>query len=167
MGIPWKNSDGLHVRFDTDRLIPVTYRGEDQGAGPKRYLDFAVDCLQLVNGVVYDITGLIIPRNFFVTNVEYTVEAAITGTTGITIGTRDLKDANVVATNLLSSLTALTIGNEQNIIKGGSGAGALIGTNTTVPLRVQLTPTGTGTGGLLSVRIAGFVGTKDANPTSF
>lgn len=165
MGTPWVNKDGLKVRFDTDRLFPSSYRGEDPASGPIRYIDWEVaPKTDLVTGVTLAYDGLILPRNSFLVSVDYTIVTAVTGTTALTLGVEHLDRTTYDADGLLTALSALTAGTEQHIVKGGSGAGALLGTNLQYPGRLIIVPTGTGTAGLISFRVGLFVPGKDAQP---
>lgn len=164
----WINSDGLRVRFDHERLLPKAYRGEDQGAGPLRYIDVELDAkADFVDGVTFLVEGVILPRNSYLVSADYSLVAAVTGTTGLTVGVQHLDGTTYDADGILTALSALTIGTEGHIVKGGSGAGALLGTVLAYPGKLIIVPTGTGTAGTISLRIGLFVAGEDLHPSQF
>ncbi len=163
----WLNEDGLLVRFGLEKISDRSPRGEPQGAGDIRVVDVIVDCTKFVTGVPYIVPGVELPRNSLLQAVEYTVVEAITGTSALTVGTQHLDGTTYDADGILTALSALTVGTEEHIVKSQTRGGAQLGTILAYPANFIIVPTGTGTDGILSMRVHLFVPGKDANPQNF
>jgi hypothetical protein len=162
----WRNPDGLVVKFPLDTLFPRDPRGELPGAGTVRECSVIVDALQdLVNGTTFIEWGAVIPRNSYIVEAGCRVLVTITGTTAITFGAIDYSGATVDAAGFLLSIPAFTQGTQSAIVKGGTGAGALLGTISPKPWLLTITPTGTGTAGKFELYVKYLVPGKDTTTT--
>lgn len=151
--MPWFNSDGLNIRFANEKINPKDPRGESPGAGPYREIECVIDLTKGVAAANNKEWGLVIPSNSFVVKVRTLITTAITGASGYTFGLEKYDGTELDYDGLLVSLPALTIGTEVTVVKGGTGAGALLGTKTTQPGIFSYTPTGTALTGKILVSV--------------
>lgn len=165
--MPWVNNDGLLVRFDREKIEHVEPRGEAPGAGATRVIDVILDMTKTTAAAHYEIPGAIIPRNSFIQKVESTVIKAFTGATDIDFGLTSYDGGEYDYDGLITTLAAVTVGAEASYVKGGTGAGALVGTETLYPGILTVTPTGQATTGLISLRVHVFVADEDQLPDNW
>lgn len=157
----WINNDGLRVRFEHEKIDLVAPRGEAPGAGETRTIDVLVDLTKTTAATPYLIYGDVTPRNSFIQKVEATVVKAITGASALTFGLQHYDGTEYDYDGFITALPALTAGTEVSGVKGGTGAGVLVGTELAYPGLLTCTTTGTATGGLVSLRVHVFVADKD------
>lgn len=153
MATLWRNADGLVVRFDDLAVTPRDPRGEAPGAGETRTVDVNVDLTKTVATVPYNEWGAKLPANSFIQHVQYTVLETITGASALTFGTQYYDGTEYDYDGLITGVSALTIGTDADIAKGGTNAGAQVGTLLASPANLVLTTTGQATAGRISLRV--------------
>lgn len=130
----WINNDGLVVRFHNDEAV-VSKGGSLPPAGANEILMFEVDATSITStaGTVLD-HALVLPSGVRIEKVEVIAETLCTsaGAATLNIGlarldrTTELDNDGLVAA---LALTAIDTAGETNILlKGTTGAGALMGT---------------------------------------
>lgn len=142
----WTNSDGLFIKFAREEGV-TSVGGQYRTAGPLQVIEGKIDYTEalsataaIVDGAGSGPAGIEIPKNFRVEAVETVVETAFTSSGTIASATLVLglvandRSTEVDFDGLLTSSatgTALglaTVGTRVYTTKGGTGAGALIGT---------------------------------------
>lgn len=158
MGTPWRNADGLVVRFDGDAVTPRDPRGEAPGAGYERYVDFIVDLTKTTAATAYNEWGAKLPANSFVVGVQATELVAVTGATAFTVGTQYYDGTAWVANGLISAVTGIGTTGDKTVT-----AGSQVGTLLVSPANLIVTTTGQATAGKYSFRIRILVPGKAAD----
>lgn len=160
----WVNPDGLVVRFPGDDRI--VHGGEYPGAGTLRTIEVEFDFADIGTTPTLLDYNIIVPSNSTIQEVYLIAETAATAATSFDFGlfrldaTTELDHDGLINDVLLANLN---VNGEQNVYTAGvSGAGALVGTETTRAGLFSATRTGTaGVGhGILQVRLY----VKDAAP---
>lgn len=162
----WINNDGLRIRFDVDKINQGTPRGEAPGAGEDRVIDFIVDVSTLVAGQ-NRIEGVVLPRNSTLAEIQWLPVEAVTGMTAFDIGLKKYDGTELDYDGVADGAVPGTVGVRTKVVKGGTGAGVLLGTTLALPGDLVITPTGTPTAGVLAFRVKLFVAGKDKNPGKF
>ena len=162
----WINNDGLRVRFDVDKIKQTAPRGEAPGAGEDRVIDFIVDVKTLKAGQ-NRIEGVVITRNSTLAEIQWTPVEDVTGMSAFDVGLKKYDGSELDYDGIASGAVPGTVGVRTKVVKGGTGAGALLGTTLTLPGDLVITPTGTPSAGKLAFRVKLFVAGKDANPGKF
>lgn len=162
----WTNNDGLKIRFDVDKINQLAPRGEAPGAGEDRVIDFIVDVATLKAGPNL-IEGVVIPRNSTIAEIQWMPVIATAGLTSFDVGTQKYNGTELDYNGLAAAAVPGTVGVRVKTVKGGTSAGAVLGTTTALPGNLTITPTGTPTAGRLAFRVKLFVAGKDALPHNF
>lgn len=165
--MPWTNNDGLLVRFDQEKIADTNPRGEAPGAGETRTIDVILDMTDTTAGAHYIIPGVIIPRNSFVQSIASTVVEAFSGATDLDLGLTSFDGGEYDYDGFITTMAAVTAGAEAQYVKGGTGAGVLVGTELAYPGYLTVTPTGQATTGKVSLRVHVFVADEDKNPNNW
>jgi hypothetical protein len=168
--MPYKNHDDLWIFFPGDNR--TVHGGEWPSAGAFREIEVDYDLSTLTAGTVtlVDPAILILPRNSTIESVQVFAETAATGGTSVDLGLQKfdgtaLNNTGILAAFPIASLTPQ--GKETSVTVGSTGAGALIGTTTTVPGYFVITANGTFTAGKVRIRVKVFVPGADPNEHGF
>jgi hypothetical protein len=148
----WLNKDGLRVKFGYEAVVDRDPRGEAQGAGDIRVIDIIIDVAKTTAATPYIFDNAIIPANSYIQKVEADVLVAITGATALDFGLQYYDGTEYDYDGLITDLPALTVGSRVEAGKGGTGAGALVGTTLASPGYLAVTLTGQATAGKVSLR---------------
>jgi hypothetical protein len=181
----WTNADGLYVKFGSEEAI-VARGGEQQSFDGRHIIEFYIDytdALSATAAVLGDASGnttgagafgVVIPKNLLIEEVQVYAETAFTSSG--TVGSADLTFGTVRATDRstaidvdgLSTIAGSVIdalGETTVLRKGGTGAGALIGTNASATYDGVIVVANTAhashpfTAGRARVRVVGHYGT--------
>lgn len=130
----WYNNDGLYIKYGTEEAT-VGKAGEYEWDGPQRFVELRIPDLTALTttGVIQDY-NCVIPKNAFIEKIEVVTKTAATsgGSATLDIGlirtdtTTAYDDDGLVAALALTTHDAA--GETTTITKGGTGAGALVGT---------------------------------------
>lgn len=163
--MPWRNADGLLVRFDLEKVSNKSPRGEAQGAGDFRVIDITFNVVDAAPaGTFFPFYGDVVPANSQIVQVTSDIITAVTGTTGITFGLQYYDGTTYDPAGFLTAVTALTIGAHNEYVKGTASAGAFVGTKLTRPGIMGVTLTGTPTAGRVKLGVRLFVPDKGVVP---
>jgi hypothetical protein len=125
----WFNPDGLFVKFGTDKTVP-NVGGEYRTTGKYREIEVEIDLTTLTQVEVVQSDQVNVPTTYELAQVEIWVEtAAVTGT-AIDVGlVRMDRTTEVDFDGILAAFVTATMtnGNYVKLVKGGTQAGALVG----------------------------------------
>jgi hypothetical protein len=160
MGIPWMNPDGLFQKFGVDEAA-ISQAGEVPAAGIHRLTEVRIDLTKLATA-----TQLILADTVFAAKNARIEEVEVEVETGATSGGAATLDVGAVRNDRTTELdfdgfvaaaavaTIDTAGKRLNLIRGSTGAGALIGTTLANPgYLVAKAGTAVFTAGVLKVRV--------------
>jgi hypothetical protein len=162
----WKNSDNLFVKLGTSEAASLDTTkgaaGEYLVYGDKRVTEVILDLTDLNTStdiIINDVA--IFPKNARIEEVELVTQTAATsgGAATLDVGfiqnadrTTDIDQNGLIAAAALATFNAA--GERLNLIVGSTGAGALIGTTTTLPaLLTAKAGTATFTAGVVRIRV--------------
>lgn len=166
MGL-WRNSDGLYVKIGTTEA-EVVRGGELSTLGALQEIEQVIDLTTLATGsalVADSYPGVVIPKDFFFTEIEVTNEVAATsggsatlnlGLVRITDASTEIDNDGILAVAPLADFN--TAGEVKTYRIGVTGVGALIGTATSLAgYLVADWDTAAFTAGRIRVTIRGYV----------
>ena len=166
MGL-WRNSDGLYVKIGTTEA-EIVRGGELQSYGAKQSIEQVIDLTTLGSSsalLADSYPGVVIPKDFFFTEVEVINEVAATsgGSATLNLGLVRITDASTEIDNdgllVAAPLADYNAAGETKLYQiGVTGVGALIGTATSYAgYLVADYDTAAFTAGRIKVIIRGYV----------
>jgi hypothetical protein len=130
----WYNSDGLYIKFGTDEAT-VGKAGSYEFDGPQRYLELIISPMTgLGTAAAIQSDSVIVPAGAVIQEVHTIANTACTsgGSAVLNVGliktdrTTEIDYDGIIAAAALTTIDAT--GEITKLVKGSTGAGALIGT---------------------------------------
>lgn len=125
----WLNNDGLYLVFGTDKATANT-GGEFRTTGKFREVDIEIDLTTLTETETVQSDTVFIPTGMELAQIQIWTETAAATGTAIDVGLVRMDRTTEVDFNgiLAAFVTAtMTNGNLTTLVKGGTQAGALVG----------------------------------------
>lgn len=167
--MPWTNKDGL-THFFAGELRQFE-GGELPAAGANRTIVAKFNAADLTTTATsIGDPFVIVPRNSVIESVEVISETALVGGTSVTVGLKKLDGSELDHDGLVSALViaSLNVDGEKNTLTAGTtSAGALVGTETTVPGYLSILGDGTFSAGTVVVRVNLYVKDADQNAGNY
>lgn len=163
----WINNDGLKVRFDHEKITRVEGGQYNFGGSGNVTIEVEMNAADIGTTATLMAEGVIVPRNFFIEQVEVVSETALTALTSLDFGLQRLDfttelDYDGLVNDIV--LASLNVDGEKTVLTAGvATAGALVGTETLYPGRLVATRVGTAGVGRVVLRVRGHVKDVDTN----